>query len=88
MSNVRKLHRQFSKYNADKVLYEMDRSGWGYTVDSQFNGAGYILKRNTIAFLAGKNGMLSIDAENVDDFIEELKGVKELLETRRRAGIA
>lgn len=87
MSNIRKLHRKFSQYNTDKVLYKLERAGWAYTVDSKFNGAGYAAKQNTLAFIAGKNGMFSIDINNVDDFIEELKGVKELLVARKTAGL-
>jgi hypothetical protein len=87
MANIRKIHRKFSQYNTDMVLYELERAGWAYTVDSIFTGAGYASKQNSVAFIAGKNGMFSIDLNNVDDFIEELKGVKELLEARKQAGI-
>lgn len=87
MSNIRKLHRKFSQYNTDKVLYELERAGWAYTVDSKFSGAGYASKQNTVAFIAGKNGMLSLDLDRVDDFIEELKGVKDLLIARKEAGL-
>ena len=86
MARVNKLP-QFGKYSADMVMYEIDRAGTGYCVESQYSGCGYVLKGNSIVMLGGKNGVLAIDKDRFLDFVDEMLGVYELAEARDRAGI-
>jgi hypothetical protein len=77
---------KFSDYVTDMMLYSEGRAKRGWTIDSQFPNAGYIAKGKSLIFVAGKNGMLSIDIEKVDDFCQEMKEIKEIVIARKQAG--
>lgn len=86
MANIKKI-RQFGQLNTEKILYEVDRAGTGYSIESQFPGCGYILKGNSIVMLGGKNGILTIDKDKFLEYVWEMLGIYELAEMREKAGI-
>ena len=87
MANQKIEIRKFGQYNADKLLYELDRAGEAYTVDSEYLGMGYALKKDSLIIVAGKNGAISVAMEEVPNLLEEIKAVYELLIARENAGI-
>lgn len=80
--NTPKAVRQFLSMDAYPILDKCSRAG-KYTVDSDFKGIGYVIENGMIGIVAGKNGMLSIDLGNIEDFIKELLSMKELAKDRK-----
>lgn len=87
MSNQKIEIRKFGQYNVDKLLYELDRDGEAYTVDSEYNGTGYAYKNGTLIICGGKNGALSVALSEARRFLEEVMGVVELMEYRKQEGV-
>lgn len=84
--NTPKQAKQLENIDAQILLTRAERAG-KYTVHSGIRGMGYVIENGQIGIVAGKNGMLSVYVEMVDELIDELKGIKELAEYRRIAGI-
>lgn len=63
----------------DNVLYGLEQSYGFRCVDSDIPGVGYAIKGKSIVILTGKNGVLSIDSDRVEVFVEELKGIVGLI---------
>lgn len=72
----------FPKYHVSHLIDTLERMG-KYTVDSKFLGTSYMIDKNNILVLGGEAGILAIRLENVDKFIEELQGIKELAIDRK-----
>jgi hypothetical protein len=77
---------KFSEYLADMMLYSEGRAKRGWTIDSNFRNAGYIAKGKSLIFVAGKNGILTMELDSIDEFCQELKDIKEIVIARKQAG--
>ena len=59
----------------------MYRDRTGLYIESQLKDTDYLVKEGHIITLADRNGVLAIDFQNLDTFIEELQGIKEIYGT-------
>lgn len=88
MANRKIEVRKFGQYNPEMLAYEVERSGRGYAIESEFGGTEYIFMDNTTLVMAGgKNGAYSVDLEVAEDYLQEALAVVRLLLARKRAGI-
>lgn len=72
--------------NTDQLLTRLERGGY-YTIESQMQNLGYLIKDNNIIVLASKAGTLAINMDNIDYFVEELLQIKEMAKFRQSADI-
>jgi len=64
-----------------KIKKKMYRDRTGLYIESQLKDTDYLVKEGHIITLADRNGVLAIDFQNLDTFIEELQGIKEIYGT-------
>ena len=73
---------KFTTYESDRIATSLDRKGV-YTVDSEFRGVMYAIKGSAIVVFGGKNGILSVDVDQAETFLEELRGIVDLAKSRK-----
>lgn len=84
--NTPKEVKTFPRYSISNLADRLSRSG-KCVIDSEFDGTVYMIEKSTIGILSGKNGMLSMDIANVEDFANELLQIAELARDRKRMQI-
>ena len=72
--------------NTDQLLTRLERGGY-YTIESQMQNLGYLIKDDNIVVLASKAGTLAIKLDNIDYFVSELLQIKEMAKFRKSAEI-
>ena len=68
------------------LLTRLERAGF-YTIESHVGGTGYVMKDGYTIILRGVWGAMGIRNENLGKLIEELQGIKELADIRKRYGV-